>query len=79
MGMQNLKLFPLGVLPEMPGHPKFGLFHLVEIDKSLDPDHKLISSYGGQNMPACKISGHSFHELSGNCMETPSLTSFTKS
>ena len=47
--------------------------------KSTDRDHNLISSEGGQDTSACKISGHSLHAFSGKCPETPDLTRFTKS
>ena len=41
--------------------------------------HKLISSEGGQDTSAYKISGHSLHAFPGKCPETPNLSPFTKS
>ena len=67
----------------MPGNPKFDLFHKVKIapklEKSLDRNHNLISSEGGQDTAAYDISGHSLHAFSRKCLETPNLTRFTKS
>ena len=81
--MQNFRPSPQWVLQEMPGNPKFDPFHLVKIapklEKSPDRNHNLISSEGGQDTAACKISGHSLHAFSGKCPETPNLTRFTKS
>ena len=47
--------------------------------KSTDNDHKVISSQGGQDTSACKISGHSLHVFPGKCPKTSNLTCFTKS
>ena len=67
----------------MAGNPKFDLFQQVKIvpklQKSKDCDHELISSEGGQDTSACKISGHFLYAFSGKCPETPNLTRFTKS
>ena len=51
----------------------------AKIRKSADRGHKLISSEGGQDTSACKISGHFLHAFSRKCPETPNLTRFTKS
>ena len=37
---------------------------------STDHGQNLISSKGGQDASACKISGHSFHAFSRKCLET---------
>ena len=67
----------------MPGNPKFDLFHQVKIVPQLeiatDRNHKLISSEGGQDTSAYKISAHSLHALFRKCPETPNMTPFTKS
>ena len=80
--VQNFRPFPLCVLRQMPGNPKFDLFHQVKIvpklQKSTDRGNKLINSEGGQDTSACKISGHFLHAFSGKCPETPNLTHFTK-
>ena len=71
---QNFRPFPPCVLREMPGNPKFDPFHWVKIvpkwEKSTDCGNKLISSEGGHETSACKISGHSLHAFSGKCPET---------
>ena len=57
----------------MPGTPKFNPFHSVKVmskgQKLTDCDHNLISSEGGQDTSACKISGHSLHAFSGKYLE----------
>ena len=72
--MQNFRLFPPCILWEMPGNNKFDPIHKVKIvpkfEKSTDRDYKLMSSEGGQDTSACKISGHSLHAFSGKCLET---------
>ena len=45
----------------------------------MDRDHNLISSEGGQDTPACKISDHALCVFSRKCPETLNLTRFTKS
>ena len=83
ISMQNFGSLPPCVLREMPGNLKFDLFHLVKIVPKLqnltDCDPELISSDGGQDTSACKISGHFLHAFSGKCPETPNLSCFTKS
>ena len=65
----------------MPGNPKFDPFHYVKIvpklQKLTDHSHKLITSEGGQDTSACKISGLSSMRSPGNA-QNPHLTSFTK-
>ena len=68
--------FPPCILQEMPGNLKFDL---PKLQKSTDRDPEQISSEGGQDTSACKISGHSLHAFSRKCPETPNLTRFTKS
>ena len=67
----------------MPGNPKFDPFHKVKmvpkLQKSTDRNHKLISSEGGQDTSAYKISAYSLYAFFGKCPETPNLTRFTKS
>ena len=81
--MQNFRPFPPCVLQDMPGNPKFDPFHWVKIapklEKSTHCGHKLISSEGGPDTSACKISCHFLHAFSGKCPETPNSTHFTKS
>ena len=83
ISMQNVRPFPQWVLQEMTRNPKFDPFHYVKIvpklEKSTDHDHNLISSESGQDTSACKISGHSLHEFSRKCPESPNLICFTKS
>ena len=50
-----------------------------KLEKATDRKHKLISSEGGQNTSAYKISAHSLHVFSRKCPEIPNLTRFTKS
>ena len=38
--------------------------------KSTDHDHNLVSSEGGQDTSACKISGYFLNAFSGKCPET---------
>ena len=35
-------------------------------------------SEGGRDTSTCQISGHSFHAISRECMETPNLASLKK-
>ena len=67
----------------MPGNPKFDLFHYVKIvsklQKPTDRNPELISSEGGQDTSAYKISGHFLHAFSRKCSETQNSTHFTKS
>ena len=83
ISMQNFRLFSPCGLQVMPGNPKFDPFHLVKIvpklNKSSEQGHTLVSSEGGQDTSAWKISGHFLHAFSGKCPETPNLTRFTKS
>ena len=80
---QNFRPFLQWVLPELPWNPKFDPFHKIKIapklEKSTNCNHKLISSEGGQDTSACKLSGHSLHAYSEKCLETPNLPCFTKS
>ena len=59
---------------KMPGNHKFDPFHKVKIapqlEKSTNYDYNLISSEGGQDTSACKISAHSLHAFSRKCPET---------
>ena len=69
---------------EMPGNHKILPVSLsknnAKIKKiSTDWDYNLISSEGGQDTSACKISGHPLHAFSGKCPETINFTHFTKS
>ena len=63
----NLRPFLPCVLKKMPRNRKFGLFHLVKMPpkwgKSTDDYQDLISSQGGQDTSACRISGHSKNQL----------------
>ena len=63
--------------------PKFDPLHQVKIEpkfeKSIDLDHKLIRSEGGQDISAYKISGHFLQAFSGKYLKTQNLTFFTKS
>ena len=74
ISMQNFRPFPLCILQEMPGNPKFDLFHLVKIvpklEKSTDRGHKLIRSEDGQDTSVCKISDHFLNAFSEKCPET---------
>ena len=83
ISMHNFRPFLRCVLQEMPRNPKFDPSHWVEIVPKLakltNQGHKLISSEGGQDTSACKISGHFLHALSEKCPETQNLTRFTKS
>ena len=64
---------------KMPGNP----FHQVKIvsklEKSTNCDHYLISSEGGQDTSACKMSGHFLNGFSRNWPQTSNLTCFTAS
>ena len=51
---------------------------MPKLEKSTNYDHGQNSSEGCQDTSACKISGHSLHAFSRKCLETPSLTYFTK-
>ena len=68
---------------KMPGNPTFDPFHLVKLasklEKSTNCNHNLISSESGQDISACKISGHFLNGFFRKCLETPNLTRFTKS
>ena len=70
-------------MTKMPGNPKFYPFHLVKIalqlEKSTNCNHNLISSVSGQDTSVCKISCHSLHGFSRKCLETSNLTRCTKS
>ena len=81
--MQNFRPFPQWVFQKMPGNPKFDPFHRVKIvpklQKSTDRDPELISSEGGLDTSACKISGHSLLAFSRMYPETLNLTRFTES
>ena len=50
-----------------------------KVRKSTDHDHNPVSSNGGQDTLAGKISGNSFHVFCVKYPETPSLARFTKS
>ena len=50
-----------------------------KLEEATDHNYKLISSEGGQDTSAHKISAHSLHAFSRKCPETPNMTRFTKS
>ena len=82
ISMPKFRPFLPCVHKERPRNLKFDQFHFKVVPKggkSTDHDWNLNSSEGGQNTPACQISGHSFHTFSRKCPETSNFTGFTKS
>ena len=83
ISMQNVRPFCQWVLQEMTRNLKFDAFHydkiVPKLEKATGRSHKLISSQGGQDTSAYKMSAHSLHAFSRKCPETPNLTRFTKS
>ena len=58
----------------MPGNSKFDPFQsfkiALKLEKSTVRYNKLISSEGGQDTSACKMSGHYLHAFFGKYLET---------
>ena len=76
ISMPNFMIFPLCILREMPGTPKFDPFTRSKLGKYINIDHNLTTSQGGQDTSACKMSGHFFHAFSRKYPETPKFDPF---